>query len=113
MQCLKCGRDISGKQVFCDSCLGIMSQYPVRPGTVIILPHRPAFEGVKKGGRKKRELSEREQIFNLRRKLRRACFAAAVLAIALAVLTAVFFHSQQEATGPAIGRNYTVDATNN
>ncbi len=41
MQCMKCGRDISAGQVFCESCLEEMARYPVRPGTPVHLPDRP------------------------------------------------------------------------
>ena len=30
MFCMKCGKEIGEHQVFCNSCLEIMSQYPVR-----------------------------------------------------------------------------------
>lgn len=42
MNCMKCGREISGDQVFCDHCLADMEKYPVRPDIVIQLPKRPA-----------------------------------------------------------------------
>lgn len=40
MQCMKCGRDVSAGQVFCDACLEEMTRYPVRPGTPVHLPDR-------------------------------------------------------------------------
>lgn len=41
-QCLKCGKTASGKAVFCRECLEVMDRYPVRPGTVVHIPVRPA-----------------------------------------------------------------------
>lgn len=113
MQCMKCSRDVSGRQVFCDSCLETMAKYPVRPGTVIALPKRKTQEYSKKSGRKKRELTEQEQISYLRRRLHRSHLIALALFFALGVLVVLFFHAVQESDGPIIGRNYTVDATNN
>ena len=39
MQCMKCGRDLDENQVFCDICREDMKEYPVKPGTVVLLPH--------------------------------------------------------------------------
>lgn len=113
MQCMKCGRDVSGRQVFCDSCLETMEKYPVRPGTVIALPKRKTQEYSKKSGRKKRELTEKEQIAYLRRRLRRSHLIALALFLILGILSILLFHAVQDADGPIIGRNYTVDATSN
>lgn len=38
MQCMKCGREIGAGAVFCDLCLDDMAKYPVKPGTVVLLP---------------------------------------------------------------------------
>ena len=38
MPCMKCGRKIKDRQVFCEECLAIMDTYPVKPGTPIQLP---------------------------------------------------------------------------
>ena len=35
MNCLKCGRDIAEDQLFCESCLEVMDQYPVKSGSVV------------------------------------------------------------------------------
>ena len=40
MNCMKCGRETENEQVFCQGCLQIMEKYPVRPGTVVLLPRR-------------------------------------------------------------------------
>ena len=42
MACLKCGRDTAAGQVFCEDCLEVMEYYPVKPGTTVQLPKRPA-----------------------------------------------------------------------
>ena len=48
MQCLKCGREIAIEQVFCPDCLADMEKYPVKPGTVVHIPKRPAHSLAKK-----------------------------------------------------------------
>ena len=41
MQCLKCGRETEGTNVFCKACLEQMSARPVRPGTPVTIYPRP------------------------------------------------------------------------
>ena len=44
MNCIKCGRDLRGEQVFCRECQENMEHYPVKPGTAVQLPattHQP------------------------------------------------------------------------
>ena len=42
MHCMKCGRDISDDQVFCNACLELMAQHPVKADVVVQLPQRRA-----------------------------------------------------------------------
>lgn len=46
-QCLKCGKKTAAANVFCDDCLTVMAQYPVKPGTVAHIPVRPAAPSAK------------------------------------------------------------------
>ena len=70
MQCLKCGRKIQDGQVFCEGCLQVMQNYPVKPGTVIQLPSRRKTQDEKKKAGK-RQLSPVEQNVLLRVAIRR------------------------------------------
>lgn len=40
MGCLKCGEATQENRVFCDACMEIMQQYPVKQETAIQLPRR-------------------------------------------------------------------------
>lgn len=40
MGCLKCGEATQKNRVFCDACMQIMQQYPVKQETAIQLPRR-------------------------------------------------------------------------
>lgn len=42
MVCIKCGREVGEDQVFCPNCLNGMEKYPIKPGTVVQIPSRPA-----------------------------------------------------------------------
>ena len=40
MGCLRCGKEIQGKDVFCAECKVHMEKDPVKPGTVAVIPVR-------------------------------------------------------------------------
>ena len=111
MNCMKCGVEIQEGQVFCDHCLSVMAQHPVRPGTHIHLPKRAlAVEAPKKPVKKKRVLSLEEQLSALKMKVLRLRLTAAILAflfcVASGFLAMKVFQADAE---PTTGRNYTVD----
>ena len=113
MNCMKCGVEIQEGQVFCDHCLSVMAQHPVRPGTHIHLPKRAlAVETPKKAPKKKHVLSPEEQIASLKMKVLRLRLAAAIFAFLFCVASG--FLTMRVLQGPAeptTGRNYTVDAS--
>ena len=67
MNCMKCGKKTKDTQVFCDACLEVMAQYPVKPDVHVQLPNRsPA-----KKASYKRPPSAEEQIIRLRSRIKR------------------------------------------
>ncbi len=52
MNCLKCGRETLAEQVFCPDCQAEMEKYPVKPGTVVLLPRRKENAAPKKALRR-------------------------------------------------------------
>ena len=115
MNCMKCGVEIQAGQVFCDHCLSVMEQHPVRPGTHIHLPKRAlAVDSPKKPVKKKRTLSPEEQISALKLKIMRLRLAAVIFAflfcVACGFLAMKVFQAPAE---PTTGRNYTVDVSLN
>jgi len=115
MNCMKCGASIPDGQVFCDHCLSVMDQYPVKPDAHIHLPKREtASEPAKKPVKKKRAPSAEEQIASLRMKVLRLRLLAVVLAFVICVVTsflALTLYQQYTASLP--GRNYIIDVTMN
>ena len=72
MNCMRCGRETVDNDVFCSECLADMDKYPVRPGTMVHLPHRREEPVVKKAhGRRKPVLSPEEQVKRLKLHIRR------------------------------------------
>ena len=89
MHCMKCGREIEERQVFCPDCLTHMAQNPVKPGTVVKLPHRSTTVLSKKRfSFKRRELTPEEQVIHQRSIIRRLALA---LALAIVLLIAAGF----------------------
>ena len=48
MNCMKCGKETAGGNVFCEECLAVMKKYPVRPDAVVKLPNRKEPSIIKK-----------------------------------------------------------------
>lgn len=111
MVCLKCGRDAAGEQVFCDSCLQLMDESPVKPGTPVLLPSPKNQGAAKKQTHRKRVLPPEEQVIHLKKALRRMYLCVAVLTVVLAMATALLVKEILQTDAPAIGQNYNVDTT--
>lgn len=111
MRCMKCGKRTENEQVFCESCLTIMAQFPVRQDIHIQLPNRtPPFQ--KKVPPKKKAPSTEEQIKGLRKTVKwlSLCLACTLLFLGLTVSFLVQL-SYPEKPGDSIGQNYsTVDS---
>ena len=90
MNCMKCGRELSGDGVFCAECLAEMENYPVKPGTVVHLPRRKQEQMIRKPqSRRKNNISPEEQMKQLRKVVRRLILAL-VLSLALLGATGYF-----------------------
>ena len=113
MNCMKCGVEIPENQVFCDHCLAVMEEYPIKPDAHIHLPKREApAEVPKRPVKKKRTPTLEEQVSSLRRKVLRLRLAAAVLAFLLCLATAFLgLEVYEDFTVPETGRNYTIDTS--
>ncbi len=103
MKCLRCGRDTGGDQVFCTLCTQDMQKDPVKPGTAVLLPNRPAQQ------RKPRvqEPSPEEKLSRLRHRLRtlRLILLAAIAVIAV-LACLLLFGSEQAQDAQPLGRNF-------
>lgn len=85
-RCLKCGAEAPEGHSFCEACASAMRQYPIPPGTPVMLPHRPA--PASKAARRKRS-SQAETIRKLYKQLRLViglCILFGALTAVLSVL---------------------------
>ena len=114
MTCMKCGVEIPEGQVFCEHCLSVMEQYPVKPGAHIHLPKRAVdAEAPKKPAKKKRPPTPEEQISTLRLKVLRLRLVAVILTFVICVVGGLLaLEIYEDFTDvPATGRNYTIDTS--
>ena len=114
MTCMKCGVEIPENQVFCEHCLSVMDQYPVKPGAHIHLPKRAADgDAPKKTVKKKRAPTPEEQLSTLRLKVLRLRLVAVILTFVICVVGGLLALEVYEdfADTPATGRNYTIDTS--
>lgn len=113
MNCLRCGVQTENEQVFCDNCRAVMAENPVKPGTPIHIPQRSDPEPEKKQPRR-RGLSPKKTVQQMRRLLRWLIALVAFLTAVICVLVGILlFHMNSAPSTPSdIGRNYnTVNTT--
>lgn len=107
MNCMKCGREIKGEQVFCSDCLQVMEAHPVKPGTAVQLPIRPTG-GQKKSSSRRKSLTPEEQLAGLRKRVRRLTVTIVVLLACLSLSVATLLHTLQvQHKQENIGKNYS------
>ena len=109
MNCLKCGKETRGADVFCENCLQDARSYPVKPGTAIHLQQRDAVIAERKKTPLQIGPTPNEQIRQLRRTVRRLSLTVAVLSVVLCLIAALLIHNlSNSAEGSDIGRNHTL-----
>ncbi len=93
MYCIKCGRDTTDEHVFCDSCLDVMENYPVKSDAAINLPHRDSDQDFRRAPRKRITPPE-EQVLHLRKSMRRMKALIATLFLLLCLAGALLVQAQ-------------------
>ena len=103
MKCLKCGRETD--QTFCEKCRAEMEKYPVKPGTIVLLPkERPSN---KKPQPRHQAVPPEETVRSQRRIIRRLSRAVAVLLVLLVLTGVAIVQLVQRSAKPAVGQNYS------
>ena len=112
MNCMKCGREIDETQVFCPECLAEMEKYPVKPGTVVQLPVRPKEAPVRKNPRRRPQLSQEEQIKQLRKRVWGLRILLALTMVLLITVTGfLIWRMNKEDVTILPGQNYITEET--
>ena len=103
MKCIKCGRETD--QTFCEKCRAEMEKYPVKPGTIVLLPkERPAN---KKPQPRHQATPPEEKLRSQRRTIRRLSRAVAVLLVLLVLTGIAIVQLVEKSAKPAVGQNYS------
>ena len=108
MYCLKCGREVNEDKVFCPDCVAVMEQYPVKPGTVVLLPKRREGGTVNRTTARRKNLSPEEVIRKLRRKSVALLVAWLVTFLALCAMSVPGITHILEDNHFGLGQNYSV-----
>lgn len=110
-QCLKCGNKTEGRSVFCGTCLEVMEQYPVKPGTVVHLPRRQSRP--EEIASTDFEVSHHaEQLAHQRSLIRWLTAVVALLSVLLVFTAVLLIHTlEKDQQLPVIGRNYTTSTS--
>ncbi len=116
MNCIKCGRELRGEQVFCYECQEEMENYPIKPGTPVQLPVRtqPAEPKVKASPVRK-TLPPEVRLRRLRTTIRLLILALVTVLLAFVLTAFLTLHlldqrdqRDQQDQQSHIGQNYHV-----
>ena len=112
MYCMKCGKEIPGKQAFCDRCLEVMARFPVKPETHVLLPNRDTSTAPKKSPARRKPLSVEERLIRTKKVIQWLSIALAATFFALVLSVSLLIETMTpETQGGTIGQNYsTTDA---
>lgn len=92
MYCLRCGKETTDEQVFCQACLDNMENYPVKPGVPVQLPHRPAVQLPKRTGKKGKNQSPEELLEDMRKTVRRMTRVLLLAVLLLLLAGGIIFY---------------------
>lgn len=103
MKCLKCGRETD--QTFCETCRAEMEKYPVKPGTIVLLPKERT--PIRKPAPRYARTSLESVVKAQKKTIRRMGRAIAILAGLTAVLTAALIFLVENEQPMPLGKNYS------
>lgn len=113
MYCLRCGREIEEKQVFCHSCLQDMARHPVKPDAAVYIPSRNSKEIPKRQHRQKKKASPEEMVHLLKKRIKRLWITITILFLLLVCFGAGIYFAWWHDPNLNLGQNFqTVDSVN-
>lgn len=105
MQCMKCGREIAADEVFCVDCLDEMKKYPIKPGTIALIPPRTAQT---KRVTERRPATTEQRLASMTRRVRVLSFLLTLtLALLIAVGALTISLLRESDVLPNLGQNYS------
>ena len=103
MKCLKCGRETD--QTFCADCRAEMEKYPVKPGTIILLPKERT--PIQKPSPRYARTSLESVVKAQKKTIRRMGRAIIVLLVLMAVMTGFLIRLLNDDQQIPLGKNYS------
>ena len=115
MYCLRCGREKSEKQVFCDTCLQDMARHPVRQDATVYIPSRKLEDPAKKSARRRKKPPTPEEIIlSLQKRVKRLRIVIVILILLISAACAGIYYAWNHDPNFVIGQNYqTVETAGN
>lgn len=108
MNCLKCGRETDISHVFCNSCLEVMSQHPVKPDAAVQLPRRALLPD-RPPVQKKRSQTPEELLAQARRENRKLRRLVVLLCLVIILGSGLaMLYKFREPIIENVGKNYTI-----
>ena len=114
MRCMRCGRECTDAQVFCDQCLKLMQANPVKPGAVVHPVDSSKRYAEAPAVRVRRQPSPEEKITALRSAVRWLSLAVVALSLILGIIAWLLVDSlngSEDVMPGNLGRNYTAVET--
>ena len=109
MVCLKCGRETD--QSFCESCRKTMEKYPVKPGTVVILPRERKAKVKQQQPVRLSNAALERKIAVQSRYLRRMSIAVVILTAILIAVSVTAVRLLHSSNARPLGQNYSTVTT--
>ena len=103
MNCIKCGKATAAGHVFCDECLEVMEQYPIKPGTPVHIPARKVNLAEKKPSRSQ-ELSPAEALRQHKRLIKWLLLILAGCVLVIGALSLLLYYTATRGTLPDVAR---------
>ena len=103
MKCLKCGRETD--QTFCEACRAEMEKYPVKPGTIILLPKERT--PIRKPSPRYARTSLETVVKAQKKTIRRMGRAIIILLVLMAVMNAFLIRLLNNDQQIPLGKNYS------
>ena len=106
MYCMKCGREVDDKQVFCQECLAQMEQEPVDMRTAVKIPRQPP-----RNAKHRPPVHLEEEVKRLDRGNTKLRAWVILLATSTVLLSMAMYYNEVMAPEGDLGRNYSIVET--
>lgn len=108
MNCMKCGQEVKGGQVFCDACLESMESEPVNINTPVMIPVQPPKNPA---SHRRPVINPEEEVKRLNKLNQNLMLVLVLLFTTVLLLLIILFNQDVWEVVEDLGRNYSVAET--